>query len=236
MQALSYCFNSVLPGSPFYKNHLQCLNNIKAPQSCDSRLRHFKPELRQNDHFFSSSFLGSKFSPLRFSVSCTELAMKKKGDGVGAVCYAGPLSPQNLHWISTVSAAILMLVRGTSIHKSFIVPLFALHAPASIVSWIRSDYGIWTAFLALLVRLFFFIPGELELPFITLLLVIVAPYQVMKLRGTQEGVILSLVISAYLAFQHYSRAGSLRKAFDQGSIIASLAIICTVAVPCLLLV
>lgn len=110
--------------------------------------------------------------------------------------------------------------------------------------------------------------GELELPFITLLLVIVAPHQVMKLRlakmiiyfrfylhssifmlikslrlsfycicrNTQEGVIFSLVISAYLAFQHFYRAGSLRKAFDQGSVIASLAIICIVAVSCLLLV
>lgn len=55
-------------------------------------------------------------------------------------------------------------------------------------------------------------------------------------RRTQEGVILSLVISAYLAFQHFYRPGSLRKAFDQGSIIASLAIICIVAVACLLLV
>lgn len=129
-----------------------------------------------------------------------------------------------------------MLARGTAIHKSFLAPLFALLAPGSIVSWMKGEYGMWTAFLALLVRLFFFIPGELELPFITFMLVIVSPYQILKLRGTQEGVIISLVIAAYLAFQHFSRAGSLGKSFDQGSILATIATICIVLVPCLLLI
>ncbi|KAK3037403.1 hypothetical protein RJ639_030165 [Escallonia herrerae] len=160
----------------------------------------------------------------------------------GPVCLAAPLAAQNLQWISTISSAslslsrILMFAKGTAIPKSFVVPLFALQAPASIISWIKGEYGVWTAFLALLVRLFFYIPGELELPFIALLVIIVAPYQVMNLRRTQEGLIVSLVIAGYLAFQHFTRAGSLRKAFDQGSIIATLAIVCVVAVPCFLLV
>ncbi|RVX10838.1 Cold-regulated 413 inner membrane protein 1, chloroplastic [Vitis vinifera] len=125
----------------------------------------------------------------------------------------------------------LMLSRGTAAQKSFLVPLFALQAPTSIISWIKGEYGAWTAFLALLVRLFFFIPGELELPFVALLLVIVAPYQ-----GTQMGAIVSLLIAGYLAFQHFSRAGSLQRAFNQGSIVATLAIICITAVSCLLFI
>ncbi|PIN13822.1 hypothetical protein CDL12_13550 [Handroanthus impetiginosus] len=184
------------------------------------------PRLQQKQLLFSSL----SYNPLRVFV------MGKKRRGFGAVCYAGPLTPRNLQWVSTISTAILMLARGTAIQKSFLVPLFALQAPASLVSWMKGEYGVWTAFLALLVRLFFFIPGELELPFITLMLVIVAPYQIMRLRGTQEGIILSLVIAAYLAFQHFSRAGSLGKAFDQGSILATLATVCIVAVPCLLLI
>lgn len=47
-------------------------------------------------------------------------------------------------------------------------------------------------------NLFFFI-GELELPFITLLLVIVAPYQVMKLRLGKE--YLLWILSAVLHFE-----------------------------------
>ncbi|GFP91263.1 cold-regulated 413 inner membrane protein 2 chloroplastic [Phtheirospermum japonicum] len=122
-----------------------------------------------------------------------------------------------------------MLARGTAIHKSFLVPLFALQAPATIVSWMKGEYGIWAAFLALLVRLFFYIPGELELPFITLLLVIVSPYQIMRLRGTQEGVVFSLIIAAYLAFQHFTRAGQLEKSFrPRVQLLPTLATICIV--------
>ncbi|KAL2930811.1 hypothetical protein RDABS01_036221 [Bienertia sinuspersici] len=132
--------------------------------------------------------------------------------------------------------SILMLVKGTAINRSFLVPIFALQAPASVIAWMQGEYGAWSALLALLVRLFFFIPGELELPFFALVLVIVAPHRALNLRGTQAGSIISLVIAAYLAFQHFTRAGSLRKSFDQISIVATLAIICTVVVPCLLLI
>ena len=119
--------------------------------------------------------------------------------------------------------------------KSFIVPLFALQAPASVVSWIKGRYGVWTAFVALLIRLFFYIPGELELPFLALLLVMIAPYEAMKLRHTKEGAVVSLLIAVYLAFQHFSRS-SLQQSFDQGSIVATLAVICITVVPLLLLV
>ncbi|VAH95484.1 unnamed protein product [Triticum turgidum subsp. durum] len=46
----------------------------------------------------------------------------------------------------------------------------------------RSEYGMWTAFLALAVRLFLPFPGDLELPQSTMLAVSVAPYQVMNVR------------------------------------------------------
>ncbi|RAL44721.1 hypothetical protein DM860_003480 [Cuscuta australis] len=176
-----------------------------------------------------------KYNPLGVAIDLKGGMKKRLRSGV--VChYSTAFAPRNLQWVSTISSVVLMLARGTSIHKSFLVPLFVLQAPLTLVSWIKGEYGIWTAFLALLVRLFFFFPGELELPLIALLMVIVSPYQVSSLRGAKEGVILSLVISAYLAFQHFSRAGSLKTAFDQGSIIATLGILCIVVVPCLLLI
>ncbi|EOY27806.1 Cold regulated 314 thylakoid membrane 2 isoform 3 [Theobroma cacao] len=149
-----------------------------------------------------SSTSSISFNPLTFSIKYKEI--KKKSKGSRAVCYAAPLSPRNLQWISTISSA--------------------------------GEYGLWAAFLALLVRLFFYIPGELELPFVALLLVIVAPYQAINLRGTQQGAIVALVIAAYLAFQHFSRAGSLQKALDQGSVIATIAIVCITAVSFLFLI
>ncbi|EYU28169.1 hypothetical protein ABFS82_13G088600 [Erythranthe guttata] len=201
--------------------------STKSPNSHQTRA-FCPPQLKQlrTKHQFSSL----NYNPLR------GLVMDKKIRGFGAVCYSAPLTPQNLQWVSTVSTAILLLAKGTAIQKSFLVPLFALQAPPAIVSWMKGEYGIWTAFLALLVRLFFYIPGELELPFIALLLVILSPYQITRLRGTQEGVIVSLAIAAYLAFQHFTRLGSLGKAFDQGSILATLATVCVVLMPCLLLI
>lgn len=224
---MSFSLSLSSPTVHHFASYNKQLCSLRSPQSHQSRISHHK--LQQQ----SSSFLG--YNPLRFSIDLSG-GMKRKRHG-GVVCYAAAaLAPRNLQWVCAISSVVLMLAKGTAIHKSFLVPLFALQAPTAVVSWIQGEYGIWSAFLALLVRLFFSFPGELELPFIALLMVIVAPYQVANLRGTKEGVILSLAIAAYLAFQHFTRAGSLQKAFDQGSIIATLAIICIVAVPCLLLI
>ncbi|KAF3791551.1 Cold-regulated 413 inner membrane protein 2 [Nymphaea thermarum] len=144
------------------------------------------------------------------------------------------LFPSQVLIVAVVSVSrVLMLARGTAIQKQFLVPLFALQAPQSVVAWARGEYGVWSAFIALLVRLFYFIPGELELPFIALLLLIVAPYQASNLRGTQVGAIVSWVIAAYIAYQHFSRIGSLQKAFDQVSIVATLAVLAVVSTLCI---
>ncbi|KAI9121524.1 hypothetical protein K1719_008557 [Acacia pycnantha] len=185
---------------------------------------------------FSGASLSYCYNPLRSLIENNGgRVVKTRRRGSSVVCYAAPLTARNLQWISTVSSVVLMLARGTGAQKTFIVPLFALQAPASIIAWMQGRYGLWSAFLALLVRLFFHIPGELELPFVALLLVIVAPYEVTRLRGTPEGAIISLLIAGYLAFQHFSRS-SLQKAFDQGSIVATLAVICITVSSLLLLI
>ncbi|KAK8958225.1 hypothetical protein KSP40_PGU002778 [Platanthera guangdongensis] len=127
-------------------------------------------------------------------------------------CYAAAFSPHTLQWVSSVSSAVLMVTKGTVIQKSFLVPLFVLQAPPTVISWVKGRYGTWTAFLALLIRLFYLIPGELELPFLTMLLAISAPYEAINLRGSQTGVIISLAVAVYLAFQHFSKLGSLQRA------------------------
>ncbi|KVG94995.1 cold-regulated 413 inner membrane protein 2, chloroplastic-like [Cynara cardunculus var. scolymus] len=221
MLILTHSFSSSSTSLCRDKHRVQTLNSHRAAHLRRPTSLHFFNPLR--------SFVGSRGN----------LGMKQKWtQGFGPVCYSPPvtITTTNLQWICTISSAVLMFAKGTAIQKSFLVPLFALQAPATLASWIKGEYGIWTAFLALLVRLFFYIPGELELPFIALLMIIVSPYQVLNLRGRQEGVVLSLVIAAFLAFQHFTRVGNLRRAFDQGSFIATLAILFTVAVPCLLLI
>ncbi|CAN1167268.1 Cold-regulated 413 inner membrane protein 2, chloroplastic [Linum perenne] len=172
-----------------------------------------------------------RYNPLSFGIKSNDDAILRKkvvgGRMISTVCSAMPVSTvRNLQWISTIASMVLMLISGTAINKSFLVPFIALQAPAAAISWVKGEYGVWAAFLALLVRLFFFIPGELELPFTALLLIILAPYQVLNLKGTQEGAIISIAIAAFLAFQHFSRGGNMQRSFEQGSIVATVAIIC----------
>lgn len=84
--------------------------------------------------------------------------------------------------------------------------------------------------------LFLWITGELELPLAAFLVVAVAPYEFMRFRGTKESAVLCLVVAGYLAFEHFSRIGSLKKAFDQGSIVATLSVICFAVMAFLLLI
>ncbi|KAL4321644.1 hypothetical protein AHAS_Ahas14G0131100 [Arachis hypogaea] len=77
--------------------------------------------------------------------------------------------------------------------------------------------------------------GELELPFLALLLVILSPYEVMRIRDTKEGAIISLLIAVYLAYQHFSRT-SLQKSLDQGSIVITIAVVCIIIASLLLLI
>nr|POE91499.1 glucan endo-1,3-beta-glucosidase 3 [Quercus suber] len=190
--------------------------------NCNNKNKNNKAFLFVNGAQSSTSL--AFYNPLRIRLSSVGMAMKKKQKkkGFGTVCYASPLTSRNLQWISTVSSLVLVFAKGTAIQKSFLVPLLALQAPATVISWIKGEYGMWIAFLALLIRLFLFIPGELELPFLALILVIVAPYQVMNLQGTQQGAIVSLLIMGYLAFQHFSRAGSLQKSIEQEKVTMSL--------------
>lgn len=140
-------------------------------------------------------------------------------------------STEALRWLFTVSSVVLMFSKNTGIHKSFLVPLLAMQAPGDVVSWIRGDYGLWTAFTIFLARLFYPIPGEMELPLLFVLLVIIAPYQALNMRGTQAGMVVSIAIAAYLSFQHFTKAGSLKNAFEKHSVVASIASLLLICVP-----
>ncbi|KAK4361286.1 hypothetical protein RND71_020238 [Anisodus tanguticus] len=187
MMSLSLCLSSPTNYISSYNKQLWA---SRSPQ-CHLSSQH---KLQQ-----SSSFLGH--NPLRVSI---DLSGERKRSG-GVVCYAAAvLAPRNLQWVCAISSLVLMLAKGTGIHKSFLVPLFALQAPTALVSWIQGEYGIWSAFLALIVRLFFSFPGELELPFIASLMVIVAPYQVANLRLGDKGLCYSFLgyssLSGFSAF------------------------------------
>ncbi|KAJ7544615.1 hypothetical protein O6H91_09G085900 [Diphasiastrum complanatum] len=154
----------------------------------------------------------------------------RKGGAMSTQCSL-VLTNDALKWVLTVSAASLLLLRDNGIYKQLLVPLLALQLPHDVVYWCRGEYGLWTAFLALLVRLFYYIPGELDLPLVLLLLFITAPSQVTQLRGTQAGIAISIVLAAYVAFQHFSRVGVAQGAFNRTTVVTTVAVILVVTIP-----
>lgn len=164
-----------------------------------------------------------------------EIGEIKGGEGVkGGACTATSsvaLSGEALRWIFAGAAALLLFLKNAAINKAILVPLLALQAPRDVVTWIRGEYGLWVAFLALLVRLFYQIPGELELPLVFVLLVITAPFQALDFRGTTAALVVNASVAAYLGYQHFTGVGGVKESFKEGTFLGSLAIIVLVVVP-----
>lgn len=157
------------------------------------------------------------------------------GGALGAAC-ALPASPETLRWVSVAAAAVLLFIKNVSIPKQFLVPLLAIEIPRDANGWIKGDYGLWTGFLALAIKLFYRIPAELELPLYLVLLIITAPFQLTQYRGTVPAAVATLAIAGYLAYEHYKTTGSVKATFQGEKIFPSIALIILVVIPILYLV
>ncbi|WVZ69368.1 hypothetical protein U9M48_018165 [Paspalum notatum var. saurae] len=163
---------------------------------------------------------------------------------VALCCESARHCTDGLRWISVVAAARLMLATGTTVDKYLLVPFFASQAPSTtaiFVFWFGGHPRPWTDLLGLLTRFFwlyvFFATGERRLALATASLAIIAtvPFQFMKLtRESRSGAILSSIIAAYLAFQHFTGAGGFRRAFRREAIFATLCVICMTIVTLML--
>ncbi|KAI3991223.1 hypothetical protein MKX01_022444 [Papaver californicum] len=236
MLSLALCNSN--PQFHLYSHNKNNISNSQLIRSQHQQKQNLKLGLPFSSSFSSFS-LNHNQNPLSFNTNNNQMMKKRNGKSLGAVCYqstASLLSPPNLQWVCVIASAVLMIVKGTAIQKSVLVPLFILQAPKEIFNWIKGEYGVWTIFLALAFKLFYFIPQQLELPLYAILFVIASPYQVTNLRGTEAGSLISLCVAGFLAFQHFSRIGNVEKGFDQGSILATIGIICITLAPLLLLV
>jgi hypothetical protein len=153
----------------------------------------------------------------------------------GTVCSL-PVAPETLRWVFVAAAAALLFLKNVNVPKSYLIPLLALEAPRDVLSWIKSEYGLWAAFVALAVKLFYQFPEELKLPLHLLLLVVTAPYQLTQYRGTTPAAIATLAVSAFVAYKHFSQTESLKGAFKGEKILPSIASVVLVLVPILFLV
>ncbi|KAI3865674.1 hypothetical protein MKW92_017530 [Papaver armeniacum] len=238
MLSLALCNSN--PQFHLYSYNKNGLSNSQLIRSQHQQKQNLKLGLPFSSFSSSSFSLNGNQNPLKFNTNNKKQIMRKRnGKSLGAVCYqstASLLAPPNLQWVCVIASAVLMVVKGTAIPKSVLVPLFILQAPREIFNWIKGEYGVWTIFLALAFKLFYYIPSQLELPLYAMLFVIASPYQVANLRGTEAGSLISLCIAGFLAFQHFRGVGNVNKGFEQGSILATVGIICITLAPLLLLV
>lgn len=169
-------------------------------------------------------------------MSLLNLSKGSRGGGaMGAVCTL-PASPETLRWIFVAAATVLLFIKNAGIPKQFLVPLLALEIPQDPLRWIKGEYGLWTAFLALAVKLFYYIPAELELPLYLLLIIVTAPFQLTQYRGSIPAAIATLAGAAYLSYEHYRSSGTVKGAFEGEKIFPSIALIILLVIPILYLV
>ncbi|KAJ8450849.1 hypothetical protein Cgig2_032474 [Carnegiea gigantea] len=82
----------------------------------------------------------------------------------------------------------------------------------------RGDVGMWIAFIAVILRLFFprHFPDWLELPGAIILIIVVAPSLfAYTIRGSWLGAAICLVIGCYLLQEHIRASGGFRNSFGR---------------------
>ncbi|KAJ6815306.1 putative leucine-rich repeat receptor-like serine/threonine-protein kinase [Iris pallida] len=121
------------------------------------------------------------------------------------------------------AAAIYLLILDrtnwkTNMLTSLLIPYIFLSLPTILFSFFRGEVGLWIAFVAVVLRLFFprRFPDWLELPGALILLLVVAPgFFTDRVRGNVVGVFICLVIGCYLLQEHIRASGGFRKSFTQ---------------------
>lgn len=144
------------------------------------------------------------------------------------------------------AAAIYLLILDrtnwkTNMLTSLLIPYIFFSLPTIVFSFLRGEVGMWIAFIAVVVRLFFprHFPDWLELPGALILLMVVAPgFFADTLRGNIIGVFICLIIGCYLLQEHIRASGGFRNSFTQSKGVSnSIGIILIMVYPvwCLVL-
>ncbi|XP_031479216.1 cold-regulated 413 plasma membrane protein 2-like [Nymphaea colorata] len=127
-----------------------------------------------------------------------------------------------LKWLATIAAIYLLILDRTNwrtnMLTSLLVPYIFFSLPAVIFSFLRGQVGRWIAFIAVILRLFFprHFPDWLEMPGSLILILVVAPsFFASTLRDGIVGVIICLIIGAYLLQEHIRASGGFRNSFTQ---------------------
>ncbi|KAL7602937.1 cold-regulated 413 plasma membrane protein 2 [Lactuca sativa] len=127
-----------------------------------------------------------------------------------------------LSWVASLAAMYLLILDRTNWRSnmltSLLVPYIYFSLPPSLFHFLRGQFGLWVAFIAVVLRLFFprHFPDWLEMPGSLILLLIVAPgLFAHAFRGSWVGVAICLLIGCYLLQEHIRASGGFRNSFMQ---------------------
>ncbi|CAI9263373.1 unnamed protein product [Lactuca saligna] len=127
-----------------------------------------------------------------------------------------------LSWVASFAAMYLLILDRTNWRSnmltSLLVPYIYFSLPPSLFHFLRGQFGLWVAFIAVVLRLFFprHFPDWLEMPGSLILLLIVSPGLFADaFRGSWVGVAICLLIGCYLLQEHIRASGGFRNSFMQ---------------------
>lgn len=136
-----------------------------------------------------------------------------------------------LQYLAVVAAVYLFVIDRTnwrtSILTALLVPYIALNLPDFVLHYVRSEIGAWIAFVAVVIRLFFptHIPSHSELPASLIILLVVCPKLLIRLRFEWAGELISIAIGFYLLYEHIIAAGGFKKAFADRGVVITIGIL-----------
>ncbi|KAJ4759983.1 cold regulated 413 plasma membrane 1 [Rhynchospora pubera] len=133
-----------------------------------------------------------------------------------------------LQWLASIAAIYLLVLDRTNwrtnMLTSLLIPYIFLSLPSLIFSIFRGEIGMWIAFVAVVLRLFFprHFPDWLEMPGSLILLLVVAPsFFAYTVRDTIIGVLICLIIGCYLLQEHIRASEGFRNAFTRSNGISN---------------
>jgi len=133
-----------------------------------------------------------------------------------------------LQWIASIAAIYLLVLDRTNwrtnILTSLLIPYIFLSLPSWVFNLFRGEVGMWIAFIAVVVKLFF--PERcrewVELPAALILLMVVAPSLIADtVRGDWIGLVICLGIGCYLLQEHIRKSGGFRNSFTKSNGISN---------------
>ncbi|GAQ84036.1 Cold acclimation protein WCOR413 family [Klebsormidium nitens] len=203
--------NAALSPTPMSQSQVQARAICAAPALVGKKslpqVRAMRSSSAESAFGSSRQLLGARTLPAQIQASRSQQKATGATGGALSSQAAYPaifgLAPDTLQWIFTVASTALMFRLLPPVSHALLVPALFLNLPARVVEVMKQEAGAWVAVALVVLKLFSSqVPKAFDLPLAVLLSIIIAPYELLRFRGTQGAGIVSLAIGIYIAYDH----------------------------------